>query len=234
VLDSPDASAPDDVLTERSRARLFAVLSELGRAATTSELATAMRLHPNGVRRHLGMLESAGLVTRGRTVGTRGRPADTWAVAGDAPPDSRAPSGYRELSRWLARAIADGAHDPDEVRHSGRLIGRELASTQSDAESVEQALVSLGFAPRRRPGSDGRTRLHLGNCPYRDVAAENQPTICGLHHGMTEGLIDVLMPEAELTRFVAEDPRTAGCVIEIDEHVPASGSRTALKHTLTV
>ena len=225
MLDPPGAPPADDVLSERSRSRLFTVLSDLGRPATTSELAAAVQLHPNGVRRHLGALESAGLVTRARTEGCRGRPADTWAVATEARPGGRAPSAYRDLSLWLARALAEGAGDPDELCCAGRLIGRELAtaSGRTDDGAVEHQLASMGFAPRRLPAAHGRTSLQLDNCPYRDAAAENQPAICGLHRGMTEGFIDVLLPAAELTRFVAEDPRTAGCLIEFDEHAPASG-----------
>jgi predicted ArsR family transcriptional regulator len=224
VLDPPGPLPADDVLSERSRARLFTVLADLGRPATTSELAAEVQLHPNGVRRHLSALESAGLVMRARIEGCRGRPADTWALAAGAHPGGRAPSAYRELSRWLARAIADDACDPDGLRRTGRMIGRELATAGDPGgdDGVEKALAAMGFAPRRLPAAGGRTTLRLDNCPYRDAAAENQPAICGLHRGMTEGFIEVLLPAAELTRFVAEDPRTAGCVVEIDEHPPAS------------
>jgi len=217
VVELSADTATDDPLADRSRARLFALLADRAQPATTSELADAVQLHPNGVRRHLGALEAAGLVTRAQTEGGRGRPADTWMAVPGATAGAPPPSPYRELSRWLARAMAHGATEPDEVRAVGRVIGRELAGADVEPTDggIGDALAAMGFAPRRLPTTDGRTALRLGNCPYRDAVTENQPAICGLHRGMTEGLLDLLAPAAELIDFVAEDPRTAGCLIEI-------------------
>ena len=210
--------ATDDLLADRSRARLFALLADRAQPATTSELADAVCLHPNGVRRHLGALESAGLVTRARAEGGRGRPADTWmAVPGAAHWADGSP--YQELARWLARALAGGATDPEGLRGAGRAIGRELATDHREPGdlAIDHALASMGFAPERLPAPPGCTRLRLGNCPYCDAVRENQPAICGLHRGITEGLLDVLAADAELTDFVAEDAQTAGCLIEISQ-----------------
>jgi predicted ArsR family transcriptional regulator len=222
ATDATDAIAADDLLADRSRARLFALLADRARPATTSELAETMQLHPNGVRRHLGALQAAGLVTRAHTEGGRGRPADTWMAVPGAAAGPQAASAYRELARWLARAIAGGATDPDGIRAVGRVIGRELAADEEAEHGLNDgplagALASMGFAPQPVATTSGRTTLRLDNCPYCDAVRENQPVICGLHRGMTEGLLDVLAPEAELTRFVAEDPRRAGCLIEIAE-----------------
>ena len=64
MLDVPATMDPADVLAQPTRAQLFRVLGELGRAATTVELAERLRLHPNGVRIHLERLERDGLVAR--------------------------------------------------------------------------------------------------------------------------------------------------------------------------
>jgi predicted ArsR family transcriptional regulator len=61
----------------------------------------------------------------------------------------------------------------------------------------------------------------LGNCPYRDAARESRQVVCTLHRGMTRGLLDVLEPEATLAGFVARDPDTAGCEIELGAAGPA-------------
>jgi predicted ArsR family transcriptional regulator len=223
VANASDTVPADELLADRSRARLFALLADRARPATTSELAEAMQLHPNGVRRHLAALEAAGLVTRAHTEGGRGRPADTWMAAPGATAGPATSSAYRELARWLARAVAGGATEPDGMRAVGRAIGRELAADEgaperdADDDRIGGHLASMGFAPQRLPMADGRTAFMLGNCPYCDAVRENQPAICGLHRGMTEGLLEVLLPAAELTRFVAEDPRSAGCLIEIAE-----------------
>jgi predicted ArsR family transcriptional regulator len=96
---------PDDVLTQPTRARLFALLDELKRPARTKELADRVGLHPNGVRVHLERLRSAGLITRTRVRQAVGRPRDEWSIAPEARPGGNPPSGYAQLVRWLARAI---------------------------------------------------------------------------------------------------------------------------------
>jgi hypothetical protein len=39
--------------------------------------------------------------------------------------------------------------------------------------------------------------------------------VCTLHRGITRGLLDAIAPETKLAGFVARDPDTAGCLIEL-------------------
>lgn len=100
----------------------------------------------------------------------------------------------------------------------GREIGRELAP--ADAEDGSQALATtltaLGFEPRTTAGGQGRVTHCLENCPYREAVHENQAVVCTLHRGITRGLLDVLLPDAELADFVPRDPDAAGCLIELE------------------
>lgn len=216
-MDSPFAIAPDDVLAQPTRARLFALLGELKRPAGTVELANLLELHPNGVRIHLERMEQAGLVQRTRVRQHRGRPPDTWRIAPGANPGGSAPRAYRDLGRWLARAFRSGPRGSKGLEAAGREIGRELAPRDSpiSAEAFETSLTALGFQPVVTEHDAGRTTFCLGNCPYRDAVHENQPAICALHEGITRGLIDVLAPDAELIAFVPEDPDRAGCTIKV-------------------
>jgi predicted ArsR family transcriptional regulator len=220
VVDLPPALAPDDVLAQPTRARLFALLSELRRPGETVELAERLRLHPNGVRVHLERLESAGLVVRERTPQARGRPRDAWTVASGARPGGQAPHAYADLGRWLARATPARPRVLRDVQAAGREIGRELASRNEPIDgrdALQGALTALGFEPQLTQRDDDRMTLCLGNCPYRDAVHENQAVICTLHRGITIGLLDVLDRDATLTEFVPHDPDTAGCTIEISQ-----------------
>jgi predicted ArsR family transcriptional regulator len=224
AVDSPSAIAPDDVLAQPTRARLFALLGDLKRSAGTVELAEELGLHPNGVRIHLERLEEAGLVERARVRGQRGRPPDAWRVAPGAQPGGDAPHAYRDLGRWLARAFGAGARGTTGIEATGREIGRELApgGAAAVAEAFETSLAALGFQPTVTGHDGDRTTFCLGNCPYRDAVTENQPAICALHRGVTRGLLEVLEPEAKLTGFVPRDPVRAGCTIEVRGLDPAS------------
>jgi predicted ArsR family transcriptional regulator len=217
-VDTPFAIAPEDLLSQPTRARLFALLGELKRAVGTVELAERLDLHPNGVRAHLERMQEAGLVTRERAPQARGRPRDAWTIAADARPGGQPPRAYADLGRWLARAIPARPGRLRDVEAAGREIGRELAPTNakpSATHALQSTLTALGFQPRLERDTPKRTTLCLGNCPYRDAVRENQPIVCTLHRGITLGLLDVLDPHAKLTGFVPRDPETAGCLIEL-------------------
>lgn len=206
----------DDPLSQPTRARLFTELRELRRAASTEELAGALGLHVNGVRRHLEQLEAAGLLERRRTRHGRGRPRDEWAIAPDADPAGERPQAYTELSSWLARAIPPSPGRLRQVESTGRQIGRELAPAGAEdvATGVGDVFAALGFRPAIEPVGEAGFCCTLGSCPYRDSVPENPEVICALHRGITRGLLDELAPEARLERFEPHDPQRAGCVVE--------------------
>jgi predicted ArsR family transcriptional regulator len=222
-MDAPDR--PGDALGHPTRARLFSLLADLRRPAGTDELAGLLDLHPNGVRVHLGRLLEDGLLTRERVRGRRGRPRDMWTIA----PGGRPPSAYAQLARWLVRVLAPpgrtggagGAGKSISARRveaTGRQIGRELAprGKGSAEEKMRGVLTSLGFQPHLEVAPAGGLAYRLGNCPFCDAVREQPDVVCGLHRGVTRGLLDAIAPEARLVSFVpGEDPTRAGCLIEL-------------------
>lgn len=217
MIDLPRTGSPDDALSQPTRAHLFRLLGELGRAAGTAELAEQLGLHPNGVRMHLERLQRDGLLIRESEPQPRGRPRDVWKIAPDAQPGGRAPRAYTDLVRWLARATGSGSRGLRGIEAAGREIGQELASRQgtSGEDAFQTTLTSLGFQPRLKSRTGERLTICLGNCPYRDAVRENQPVICSLHRGITRGLLDVMAPDVKLTEFEPHDPDRAGCLIEL-------------------
>ncbi len=220
---------PDDVLAQRTRARLFTLIAELRRPIGTAELAERLDLHPNGVRIHLERLEQAELLTRARETRGRGRPRDAWVIAPGAEPGGRAPTGYHDLGLWLARALRTQPADLQSIEQTGREIGRELApngtadeiggeptpaTTGGEINVLMASLAALGFQPELQHGTTGDC-LCLNNCPYADAVHENQPVVCALHRGVTRGLLDILIPDATLAKFIPRDPDQAGCVVQL-------------------
>ncbi len=217
MIDLPRTGSPDDALSQPTRARLFALLGELGRPAGTGELAEQLGLHPNGVRLHLERLQRDGLLVRETEPQLRGRPRDVWRIAPDARPGGRAPRAYADLVRWLARATGSGSRGLRGIEAAGREIGQELASRQgtSGEDAFQTTLTALGFQPRAHAHTGKQVTICLANCPYRDAVRENQPVICTLHRGITRGLLDVMAPDAKLAGFEPHDPDRAGCLIKL-------------------
>lgn len=226
-------SRPGDALAQPTRARLFALLSELRRPAPTEELAERLGLHPNGVRTHLERLDEVGLVSRRRERLARGRPRDSWMINPDAQPGGDPPTGYAQLARWLLRSLVSESADARDVEATGREIGRELALTNTEVageQRMHEVLTALGFQPQREPVTGDRLTYRLRNCPYRQAVRERQPMVCGLHRGITQGILDALDDETELVGFEPKDPDAAGCLIELRGRMAAEAREGATEH----
>jgi predicted ArsR family transcriptional regulator len=205
-------------LRQPTRARLFELLTELGRPASTDELALLVRLHPNGVRIHLEQLHEAGLLVRQRAPQGRGRPRAEWSVSPTAEPAGAPPQAYGELASWLASAIPARPGRLREIENAGRQIGQDLAPR--DAPSAEAALqatlTGLGFQPEMERQAAGTATCRLRNCPYREAVKKNRQVVCTLHRGLTRGVLDVIEPAARLVAFTPKDPDRAGCEIAVE------------------
>lgn len=206
-------------LAQPTRARLFELLADLKRPATTDELAGLLEKHPNGIRNHLEIMARAGLLNRELERQGRGRPRDIWAINPEAAPGGVPPTAYSELSGWLGKAVERGVADPDQIEELGRSIGLGLADEKAEGVDPEMrfrnALAAMGFQPKRSQGPGQGVTYCLRNCPYKETARVQQPLICGLHRGITIGLIESIEPGSEMTRFIIRDPDRAGCEISI-------------------
>ena len=204
------------MLAQPTSRRIFALLSDLGGAATTDALAQRLRLHPNGVRTHLQRMRDAGLLVQRRVPAPRGRPRDEWAISPSARPGGERPQAYGALARWLARAIPPTPQRVAEVEATGREIGRELTpAAATPQQALAGVMTALGFQPDVDLSQPGRFCCTLRNCPYRGSVRANQAVVCGLHRGIVRGVLDRAASGATLERFVPHDPDTAGCEIEI-------------------
>ena len=212
-------SGAGDALAQPTRARLFSRLVGLDRVVSTKELSEALGLHRSGVRVHLESLHAAGLVSRERLPQKVGRPHYGWQIAPDALPGGEPPDAYGTLARWLARSISSRPARLREVERAGRELGQEILQQHGGSQPLQamgRTLTALGFAPQSKSKRNGRVVFRLGNCPYRGAVHENRSVVCGLHRGLTQGLLDALEPSANLVDFVPKDPDRAGCLIEVE------------------
>ena len=100
------------------------------------------------------------------------------------------------ISKWRDLAAGDDSSSPPEDRFNAALAG-------------------MGFQPSHERTDGGRVTFCLNNCPYRDTVKGQQAVICGLHRGISAGLLESIAPEARLERFAPKDPEEAGCQIEV-------------------
>lgn len=211
-----DVDAARGVLAQPTRARLFLLLRELAKPVATVDLAAKLEMHPNGVRLHLERLADAGLVVRDIEQRRRGRPRDVWAISPQVGADGDPPTAYVDLGRWLAQVIPAGREGLALAETGGERIGRGLATKatgDSPVEQLQDAFASMGFQPVTEEESEAKISFRLCNCPYRDAVKERAQIVCGLHRGITRGLLQVIAPGTVLSEFHPKDPDRAGCMV---------------------
>ncbi len=199
-------------LGDPTRHSLFRYVAASNEPVSVAELTDHFELNHNAIRQHLAKLTAADLVIEAKAP-TRGpgRPKLVYSV--DPTADSRwgVEGPYERLSLLLAEIIRSG-ETPREV---GRRTGREMREDDEEdlVTAVCTAMAKQGFDPEVRQRADGADVV-LRSCPFESSAIADPDTVCQLHLGMAEGLID------DDDTIVVEDlipkaPRRANCRLEL-------------------
>jgi predicted ArsR family transcriptional regulator len=203
---------PDPALARAVAVPLRRKVLDLIRAAdhpvTVAELTSALGCNHNAVRQHLARLRQAGLVAEeSEERNTPGRPRLLYT-------DTVRPNPYARLAHLLLVARRFGLPPREAGRKQGRVEAASLAFVDADGlDALEADAARHGFSPRRvRRGR--RVELVLDVCPFADVAADDPVTVCALHRGLAEGIMEGV-GGARVETFVVNDPYRAGCRIGI-------------------
>jgi predicted ArsR family transcriptional regulator len=181
-----------------TKARILEVLASADALVPVADIAVALGVTPNAVRRHLADLRSQGLVrehVEKRTA--RGRPRFFYE---SVPQPSTTPPGER-LASMLASALA--------IRSSPREVGRASAEGPPlDDDGVVSEMRADGFEPREERDG-GRFVLVLEKCPFASVAAAHPGVVCSLHRGVADALAE--RAGRAVADLVVADPDRGGC-----------------------
>jgi predicted ArsR family transcriptional regulator len=208
-------------LGDPTRHRLFRYIAAAPAPVSVAELTAFARLHHNAVRQHLAVLRDAGLVAeQAERRDHPGRPRLLYQLDPEAAGEGGTAGPYAWLAGMLSAAMRRGQGPRQAGRQEGRRRAAELAGPgeladpggagQGDPVGMLAAeLTRRGFRPRRvdrGPAVD----LVLGRCPFAEVAAAEQETVCELHLGLAEGLADGV-GGLTVDGLAARDPSRAGC-----------------------
>jgi predicted ArsR family transcriptional regulator len=203
---------PDPVLARAVavplRRRVLDLILAADHPVTVAELTEVLGCNHNAVRQHLARLRAAHLVTETQEDRDRpGRPRLLYTA-------TARPDPYARLARVLLAARRTG----ESPRAAGRSAGRAQAAAAglegTEAfGALEADAAGQGFSPRR-VGHGRRVELVLDACPLADIASDDPTTVCAVHRGLAEGLVDGI-GGARIERFVANDPHRAGCRVAV-------------------
>ena len=199
-------------LGDPTRHAIFARLAEAGRPLGVADLNEDFALNHNAIRQHLAKLVAAGLVVEGKAGRTGpGRPRLVYTVSQSVEGRWGTTGPYERLSHLLAEVIATGL-DPEQV---GRQAADRFRVPSPSGEAVADlaaAMARQGFEPEVR-GAPGGTEVVLHRCPFASTALVHRETVCALHLGIAEGLVDGT--DVVVGGLVANDPRKADCRIRL-------------------
>jgi len=199
-------------LGDPTRHAIFSLLAESDRALGVSELTDRFALNHNAIRQHLARLVDADLVVERKAppVG-RGRPPFEYVINPVAKDQWGNNGPYEQLSHLLAEIITSG-QTPEEVgrRAADRL---RVATPSGDVVAdIGVAMARQGFDPEIRD-VDGGVDMVLHNCPFSTTAIDARDTVCSLHLGIAEGLVEGT--DVHVEELVARDPARAECCLRI-------------------
>lgn len=207
-------------LGDPTRHSIFRYLATSEDPVGVAELTDHLGLNHNAIRQHLAKLVDAELVLEGKAAPNGpGRPRLVYTIdpAGESRWGSTGP--YERLSLLLAEIIRSG-DTPFEVGrragHAQRRAGGDAGALDDVDVAVAQlrdAMAREGFDPQVRARGDS-TDILLRNCPFETTALNDPDTVCALHLGMAEGLVEG-QDSVGVEELVAKDPRRANCRLKL-------------------
>lgn len=173
---------PRPTRTDRPRAAALRVLRRLveaGEALTVAQLAQHVGGHPNAVRAHLEVLETAGfVVAKSLPARGRGRPAQAYTATLDGRQIATQDNEPSELS--LLEAVADHLAATENPIAGALQVGRAWGARVGETDAAT-LLARQGFTPEST--ADG---IRLLTCPLLTAARHRPEIICGIHQGLLE------------------------------------------------
>jgi predicted ArsR family transcriptional regulator len=157
---------------------------------TVDELGRALGVSRNAVRQHLSALERDGMVTRGPTQPTGGRPEQLYRITPSG--QERFPRQYSWFAEMLMKTLEthagrDGA--AEQLDEMGRNVGEGLRAQLPETADPEQRLsqiaghmAELGYEASANPDA---FEIEAQNCVFHQLATK-YPQLCRFDLGLLE------------------------------------------------
>lgn len=195
-----------------------------GSGRTAAELAPDARLHVSTVRFHLDQLVAAGVLTSSfQHRQTAGRPRKVYRAITRDEALTRGDNPLRLFTELLTEAMTASVQGERVTPvEAGRRWAREHLTSHPERRPAESAgawlgrvgevvdvLEGWGYRSEVSTSDGGRTaRVQLADCPFLDLARDNQAVVCGVHRGLiAESLVQAGEADAQvaLEPFVTEN-----------------------------
>lgn len=210
-------------LGEPTRRALYGYVAAQDRPVSRDEAAAATGTKRATATFHLerlvgdGLLEARFARVSGRTGPGAGRTAKLYARARRQFAVSLPPRRYEIAGEVLAGALEQaqrrGTPVTEAVAEAAFQAGRRLAAGGADLADL---LSRSGYEPGPGPGHS----IHLGNCPFHELAARHADLVCAMNLHLLRGVLGELGSGAQARLHPAEG---RCCVTITPPEPPAEG-----------
>ncbi len=202
-------------LGDPTRYRMFRYIDEAKRPVYVDELTELLHVNHNAVRQHLAVLKDAQLVVDQLEIRSKpGRPRLLYSINPKVPGTWNTEGPYQTVAILMAEILKSRRSARDVGREAGkRRLQRSKGPKPSALKALRDSLEIEGFSPRQSR-SDKGWEFVLERCPYVEVASVDPGTVCQLHLGLLEGMMQELDPRIKL-HLTVHEPRRAGCGIRV-------------------
>jgi predicted transcriptional regulator len=138
---------------------------------TLDQVAEAEHIDRSVAFEHLEVLIAAGLATKLKVAGHRGRPANAYRYIGSD--FTQPPQRTQLLAALLAQSLARSS----EGASLARIEGRDFGSTVGDLERLGGEYVVDEHS------------VHALSCMFESSCSRAREVVCGLHAGLIEGAL---------------------------------------------
>jgi predicted ArsR family transcriptional regulator len=174
---------------EQQRVAILEHLREAPAGLDVNELGTALGLHPNTIRWHVGALVDADLVVgRPERRHARGRPTVVYRPTSEGMTHGR--DDYRLLATMLTGAVS-----PQAAYDTGVKWGTFL---HQPGQGIAELMNEQGFEAELKDGT-----ICMRHCPFYALAENSPHVVCSLHRGIMDG---ALAADGSTTRVQRLDP----------------------------
>jgi predicted ArsR family transcriptional regulator len=228
VTETSEDLAAVAALEEPTRRRLYELVAAASEPVSRDEAAAALGLPRSNAAFHLDRMVEQGLLTvvyarrTGRSGPGAGRPAKLYRRSDRQItvnlPERRYDLAGRLLAGAVERSAQTGEAASDVLAERARQVGVDLGQAV-DRGSVIEILRRYGFEPYDVEGG-----LRLGNCPFRDLAADYPDTVCRMNLHLVTGLLDGLSA-SEWSALPDDEP--GQCCVRLEQAPSRRAGRRA-------
>ena len=162
----------------RSRDRILELLLKSEEPLSVQALSAALGISRNAAHQQVIALEREGLIERGSSIRTKGRPSQGYRLsdAGNATFPRQYALLAKELLAELSRHLSGDALREAMERIGVTLAGRISAGGEAPVDVIAGVMAELGYESRAVEGVEG-TEIEAHNCVFHDLAFAD-PSIC--------------------------------------------------------